>query len=49
MHSSHSSKEQNVKIIGDYYLKQTIGRGTFSKVKLGVKDKTSGVAPFSKT
>ena len=36
MHSSHSSKEQNIKIIGDYYLKQTIGSGTFSKVKLGI-------------
>ena len=41
MHSSHSSKEQNVKIIGDYYLKQTIGRGTFSKVKLGINKYTN--------
>ena len=35
-----SENENNLNIIGDYYLKETIGKGTFSKVKLGINKNT---------
>jgi serine/threonine protein kinase len=33
-------KESRLKILGDYIISDTIGKGTFSKVKLGIKKST---------
>ena len=36
MNTDPTSREEKTIKIGDYLLKQTIGSGTFSKVKLGI-------------
>lgn len=33
-------KDSRLKFLGDYVISETIGKGTFSKVKLGINKKT---------
>ena len=40
MHTSHSNIDYKSNYIGDYIIKETIGTGTFSKVKLGINKYT---------
>ena len=41
MYSSHSNNDYRNNYIGDYIIKETIGNGTFSKVKLGINKYTN--------
>ena len=40
MNSTKSSFDKTITSIGNYEIKQTIGKGTFSKVKLGINNQT---------
>ena len=41
MNSTKSSFDKTITSIGNYEIKQTIGKGTFSKVKLGINKLTN--------
>ena len=41
MYSSHSNNDYRDNYIGDYIIKEIIGNGTFSKVKLGINKYTN--------
>ena len=41
MYSSHSNNDYRNNYIGDYIIKETIGNGTFSIVKLGINKYTN--------